>query len=267
VAGVLPEPHRRGRTLRLLNGSHMNVNTTMGSSQKYFIWRLCAWAGPIFLIGYVASWGVLGFNIPPLGADTPQADLFAHYVNNSVRLRTAFVLSVMFMPFYFVFSSVISRIMQRIEGREGPLSVVEQMGGATTVVVGLVAGICWLAASFRVEERTPEIVRMLHDFGWLFFDTTYMVTSLQMLAMAIVFLSDRRSQPLIPRWLCWFSIFVVASFFPLSLLPFFYTGPFTWAGTFNYWISLGSWFLWVTMLCYYVFQAINRLEAEELASA
>jgi hypothetical protein len=245
----------------------MNVNTTMGSSQKYFIWRLCAWAGPIFLIGYVASWGVLGFNIPPLGADTPQADLFAHYVNNSVRLRTAFVLSVMFMPFYFVFSSVISRIMQRIEGREGPLSVVEQMGGATTVVVGLVAGICWLAASFRVEERTPEIVRMLHDFGWLFFDTTYMVTSLQMLAMAIVFLSDRRSQPLIPRWLCWFSIFVVASFFPLSLLPFFYTGPFTWAGTFNYWISLGSWFLWVTMLCYYVFQAINRLEAEELASA
>ncbi len=245
----------------------MQPNTLMDSSQKYFIWRLCAWAGPVFLIGYVASWGVLGFNVPPFGPDMPLGDLYAHYVNNSVRLRTAFVLSVIFMPFYFVFSSVISRIMQRIEGREGPLSVIEQMGGATTVVVGLVAGICWLAASFRVEERTPEIVRMLHDFGWLFFDTTYMVTSLQMVAMAIVFLSDKRSQPLIPRWLCWFSIFVVASFFPLSLLPFFYSGPFTWNGAFNYWISLGSWFLWVTMLCYFVFQAINRLEAEEQASA
>jgi hypothetical protein len=165
-----------------------------------------------------------------------------------------------------VFSSVVSRIMQRIEGRDGVLSIVEQMGGTTTVVVGMVAGICWLAAGYRVEERTPEIVRTLHDFGWLFFDTTYMVTSLQMVAMAIVFLSDKRSQPLIPRWLCWFSLFVVASFFPLSLLPFFSTGPFVWSGAFNYWVSLGSWFLWLTLMCFYVFKAIDRLQAEEQAA-
>jgi len=96
------------------------------------------------------------------------------------------------------------------------------------------------------------------------FDTTYMVTSLQMVAMTIVFLGDKRTVPLIPRWLCWFSLFVVASFFPLSLLPFFYKGPFTWNGTFNYWISLGSWFVWVTLLCIHIFKAIDRLQAEEM---
>mgnify|MGYP000676873292 CR=1 FL=1 len=220
-------------------------------------------SGPIFLLGYVLAWGVLGMNIPPLSPNTTLNDLFEHYVKNNVQLRSGYVLSVFFMPFYFVFSSVISRIMQRIEGRDGPLSIVEQMGGATTVVVGLVAGILWLSACFRIEERTPEIVRMLHDTAWLFFDTTYMVTGLQMVAMAIVFLRDKRSTPLIPKWLCWFSFFVVASFLPLSLLPFFYTGPFAWSGAFNYWISLGSWFLWVTFLCYYIFKAINRLEMED----
>jgi hypothetical protein len=234
--------------------------------QKYRLWRICAWAGPVFLVGYVLTWAILGYNIPPDEPSQSLADLYAHYANNSVRIRLAFVGSVFFIPFYFVFGSVISRIMQKIEGADGPLSIVEQMGAATTTVVGMVAGICWLTAGYRVEERSPEIVRTLHDFGWLFFDTTYMVTGLQMLAMAIVFLGDRRAQPLIPRALSWYSVAVVVLFLPLSLLPFFYNGPFAWSGVFCYFVSLGSWFVWVTLLCVCTFKAITRLEGEELAS-
>lgn len=239
---------------------------TLSIPQKYFLWRLCAWAGPVFLVGYVATWAVLGYNIPPFEPSISAADLFAHYTNNNVRIRAAFVGSVFFMPFYFVFSSVISRIMQKIEGPEGPLSLVEQMGGGLTVVVGLVAGICWLTAGYRVDERTPELVRTLHDYGWLFFDTTYMTTGLQMIAMSTLFLLDRRAVPLMPRWLCFYGYAVVAAFLPLSLLPFFYKGAFAWSGTFCYWISLGTWFGWVLGVCAYVFKAITRLEQEELAA-
>jgi hypothetical protein len=244
-----------------------NAVSSGSRPSTYFFWRVCAWAGPVFLVGYVISWAILGYNIPPFEPSMSLADLQAHYVNNSVRIRLAFVLSVFFMPFYFVFSSVISRIMQKIEGLNGPLSIVEQMGGATTVVVGLVAGVCWLTAAYRVDERTPEIIRTLHDFGWMFFDTTYMVTGLQMLAMGCVFLADKRSVPLMPRWLCWYSFVVVAAFLPLSLLPFFYSGPFAWSGLFCYWIGLGSWFAWVICVCYYVFKAIDKLELEDAASA
>ncbi len=243
------------------------MNPTLQSiQQKYNLWRICAWSGPVFLVGYVITWAILGYNIPPDDPSQSLADLYAHYANNSVRIRLAFVGSVFFIPFYFVFGSVLSRIMQKIEGADGPLSIVEQMGAATTTVVGMVAGICWLTAGYRVEERSPEIVRTLHDFGWLFFDTTYMVTGLQMLAMAIVFLNDRRAQPLIPRALSWYSVAVVAAFLPLSLLPFFYSGPFAWSGAFCYFVSLGSWFVWVTILCFCTFKAIRRLEGEELTA-
>jgi hypothetical protein len=244
-----------------------NAVSSGSKPSTYFFWRICAWSGPVFLLGYLVSWAILGYNIPPFEPSISIGDLHAHYVNNSVRIRLAFVLSVFFMPFYFVFSSVVSRIMQKIEGSNGPLSIVEQMGGATTVVVGLVAGVCWLTAGFRVEERTPEIIRVLHDFGWLFFDTTYMCTSLQMVAMGCVFVNDKRSEPLVPRWFSWFSFFVAASFLPLTLLPFFYSGPFAWSGAFCYWVSLGAFFLWTALICIYVFKAIDKLEQEDAASA
>lgn len=234
-------------------------------SNKYFYWRICAWAGPVFLVGYVLTWSVLGYNLPPFEPSIPIKDLFDHYVTNNTRIRIAFVGSVFFMPFYFVFSSVISRIMQKIEGSDGPMSIVEQMGGATTTVVGMVAGICWLTAAFRIEERTPEMVRQLHDYGWLFFDTTYMVTSLQMAAIALVFLRDRRSVSLIPQWVSWFTVLTATSFLPLSLLPFMYSGPFAWSGLFCYWISLGCFFVWTLFFCIYVFKAIDQLEREESA--
>lgn len=241
----------------------MTTMTTTAERVDFSTWRLCAWAGPVFLVGYLLSWGVLGYNIPTFDPVISIGDLYRHYSEHSTRIRVAMALSVFFMPFYFVFSTVISRLMQKVEGREGPLSMVEQMGGGLTTVVGLVAGIAWLTASFRVHERSPEIVRQLHDFGWLFFDTTYMCTTFQMIAIALVFLRDKRSVPLLPRWLCWYSIFVAVIFVPLTLLPFFYSGPFAWSGLFNYWVTLGTWFLWVNCLCIYAYKAIERLEREQ----
>lgn len=235
--------------------------------RQYFSWRVCAWAAPIFMAGYVISWGLLGFNVPPIDPSMSIGDLQAHYVDHSLRIRLAMVFSVFFAPFYFVMSAVISRILQKIEGPDGPLSIVEQMGGAVTTVVILMGGICWLTAAFRVDERTPEIIRQLHDFGWMFFDTTYMATSLQMCATGIVILGDKRGTPLLPRWLAWFSFFTAAIFVPVTLIPFFLTGPFAWNGLFNYWVAFTAFFLWVLFFSIHIFKAIGLLELEEAAAA
>jgi hypothetical protein len=245
--------------------SAAHTHAAAPAAKKYPTWWICAWAGPIFMVGYVLSWGILGFNVPPIDPSMSIGDLHAHYVDNNLRIRVAMVLSVFFGPFYFVMSAVISRIMQKIEGSDGPLSIVEQMGGAVTTVVILMGGICWLTAAFRVDERTPEIIRQLHDFGWMFFDTTYMATSLQMCAVGIVILSDKRAVPLLPRWLAWLSFFTAASFVPVTLIPFLLTGPFAWNGLFNYWVAFSAFFLWVLFFSIHIFKAIGLLEQEASA--
>jgi hypothetical protein len=236
-------------------------------TSSYATWRLCLWAGPVFLVGFIIFWAILGYNVPPISPAMSQADLAAHYTEHSVRIRIAMAGTVFFGPLYFVFSAAISHILKRIEGREGPLSTVEQMGGVVTTVVILIGGICWMTAAHRIEERTPEMIRQLHDYGWLFFDTTYMATTMQTFATAIVILRDRRSQPIFPTWLAWFSIFTGAIFFFDSLLPFFFTGPLAWNGLINYWVGFSAYFLWIVFFSWYGFKAVQRLEADDARSA
>lgn len=231
-------------------------------AEKFNLWRVCAAGGLIFLIGQLLGWGYLGFNIPPYQPNLPIADLYAHYTAHSLRIRFGMTLSVIVCPFYFVWSAVISRIMAKIDGEDSPLAVIEQMGGEITCVIGLVGAVAWMAAAYHIEERTPEIVRAFHEFGWFFFDTTYWATTLQELALGWVFLSDQRQVPLVPRWVAWYSIFSAIAIIPLSLLPFFYQGPFAWSGLICYWASLGTWFVWVLVLSWSIFGAIGRLQHE-----
>ena len=246
--------------------SDIRSGAVAATSGKFDTWRICAWAGPVFLAGFIVSWGILGYNIPPIDPGMALADLQAHYVEHSVRLRAAMGLCLFFGPLYFVFSALLSRFLQKIEGADGPLAVIEQMGGAVTTVVLLVGGVSWLTAAFRVNERTAEGIRQLHDFGWMFFDTTYMATSLQMAAVGLVLLRDKRSLPLFPRWLAWFSFFCAAVFVPITLMPYFLDGPFAWNGAFNYWVGFNCFFLWMALFSYFSFGAISKLEQEEASN-
>lgn len=234
--------------------------------QKFDVWRWSAWGGLIFLFGQLLGWGYLGLGIPPNEPAQSLSDLQAFYTEHSLRIRVGMTISVIICPFYFVWSAVISRVMIKIDGPDSVIAVIEQMGGVITAVIGLVGASAWMAAAYHVEERTPEILRALHEFGWFFFDTTYWATTLQELALGYVFLIDQRSKPLIPKWVAWYSIFSAVAIIPLSLLPFFYSGPFAWSGFVAYWVSLGTWFFWVLILSWAMFGAINRLQQEEEAA-
>lgn len=240
----------------------MEATAASGAPRNFATWHLCVGAGWVFLVGFILAWGVLGYNIPTLSPAMTQSDLYAHYAAHNGRIRIAMGLAVVFMPFYFVLSAVISRVMQQVEGPGGPLALVEQMGGAVTAVVGQVACMAWLLPAFRFSERSPELVRAFYDFAWLYLDMTYMVTGLQFAAVALVFLSDRRAVPLIPKWVCWLSVLVASIFFLLTTVPFFLAGPFAWDGLINYWISLGGFFVWTVTMLIHLPRAIRRLEGE-----
>jgi uncharacterized protein with GYD domain len=231
------------------------------NADAFKYWRLCAWSGPIFLIGFIFFWGVLGSNIPPVSPSTTPAELAAHYLRNANSLRAGFVSSMTIAVFYMIWSVAIYNVMQRMEAANHVLSQLELFGGALTIVFLTMGCSFWLAAAFR-PDRDPAILQMLYDVGWLTMDCAFYITTVQMIAMAVLFLTDEREAPLVPKWFCWYSIWVAFVFFTELIMPFFKRGLFAWDGLINYWVGFFAWFFWIIGQSYYTLTAISRLERE-----
>ncbi|RJF89388.1 hypothetical protein D3874_22425 [Oleomonas cavernae] len=231
---------------------------------EFKYWRLCAWAGPLFMAVFIGFWGLMGFNLPPFSAALPAEDIGHYFRENANTVRLGMVIAMTFAVLYMVWGLAIAKVVERVEGESNILSTLALWGAGLTVVPILVSCSGWLAGAYRPEALSDPVLQLLYDWSWLLIDLGYSVTTLQMLALGVAFLSDKREHPLIPRWLAWYGIWVGVSFAAECLMPFFKSGPFERAGLLNFWIEFSVWFVWCPTLTFYILAAIKRLEAEKL---
>lgn len=229
--------------------------------------RLCAWGGPVILAGSLIFWGVIPGNIPPYSAALDAETFAAHYAAASYAIRFGMVVMLALSTAYFMWGVAIAKVMEKVERDNDVLSRLQQ-GGAlfTTIITGFPCWI-WLTAAFRPETLDPEIVQLLYDMGWFLFVGAWSLTSLQMIAIGACFLGDDRAEPLLPRWASWFCIYAGFSFLVELALPFFKSGPFSRNGSVNFWLEFAIFFSFISLVSYYIFKAIPRLEREEAGVA
>ena len=137
------------------------------------------------------------------------------------------------------------------------MAYLQLLGGGLTVMVVSFSAFFWVAAAFR-PDQAPETTRMLTDLGWLCIDLQYACTTLQMIAAALVGLSDRRPQTLFPRWVCYLTIWCGLSFIPASLTGVVKTGPFAWDGLLSYYIPYACWLGWFGIASFYMIKEVKR---------
>ena len=230
----------------------------------FTVWRLCAAAGAVYATAGLVFWAVVAGFLPAPQESLDAKGITAFFLEHETRIRVGMVGYIAIAVFYVPWSVLIARVMERIEGPNGLLNRLEFFGGIATTFVTLFSGVMWLAASFRTGERSVQDIQLLSDVGWFIFDMTFMVTSLQLVAMGTVILIDRRERPYFPKWLAWLCYFTAASFLPLVAMPFLKDGPFAWTGLLNYWVALGAFFVWLYVTTFLLFGVIRRIEDEEL---
>jgi len=221
------------------------------------LWSVCLYVG----------FGLLGFAVfagfwPPPSQDLDAAAITEYFQTHGTAIRIGMVLMVVGAPCYYTWSVALSKIISRMEGPMGPLSMTELVGGLMTALVTAVPAVVWQTATFRSESRSPETVQTLYDFGWLFFDLTFMFSFLQSVALGIAILIDRRTEPLFPRWIAYVCFLTALVYIPLTLVPFVRTGPFAWHGVLNFWAVFVMFFVLIAVLTPYAFRALRRLERE-----
>ena len=225
--------------------------------------RFLTWCGPVFLAVFIVFWGILGHTIPPVPADLPAKDIGDMFRAEANGIRIGMGMAMMFAVFYLLWGLALAKIVEiGIEKDNNVLSTLAVWGAGLTVVPLMCSCVFWLAGAYRPEVLDDTILQLLYDMGWLMIDMCFWVTSVQMIALGMAFIQDPRREPLIPKWMAWYGIWVGVSFVAELLMPYFKGGIFARQGTLNFWIEFFVWFFWIVGLTTYMVSALRRLEAE-----
>jgi hypothetical protein len=213
---------------------------------------------------------VLGHNFPPFSPDAPASEVAAYFRDNRDGVRLGMVIAMTAAPCYGVWGYAMAKVLEHSVGGDKPSSnlmvQLARLGAAWTTITVLVPSSFWLTAAFRPDALPDWMIQMLYDMAWLLIDLAYAVTSVQLFALGVGFLADKRATPLVPKWLAWYGIWVGFMFIAECLMPYFFNGAFARSGILNFWIEFLIWMAWVPTLTFVALKAISRIEQGDAAA-
>lgn len=223
--------------------------------------RALAWTGPLFtflwLFGAGPTTGWL--YLPPPSAADAAATTVADYTqgHHLFLVRLGCLLMITSSILYTTWGMAVTMMTRRIEKDWPILFYVQMISLAACVVVVLLIGYFWGAASWRAGETLPEITQALNDIGWLGVLFTGAPFAAYQIALGWVILEDRSERPAFPRWSGYLNFFVSVFMIEAGLLLFFKTGPFSQTGVFVFYLPMIAFFLWIVTFSVLTFKAIN----------
>ncbi len=218
-----------------------------------------AWTGPICLVTFMISWVLLGHNFPaPPDPSYSAADLVANYYSkyrSDIMLGMSFATCVgmLYMPWTCLLS------VQMMDREKRPLLALMQLcGGLMTAWILVMCPAIWVYCAEIADTGNPEIIKTLHFIAWYIFNMTWMITTIQCVAIGIFAIIDQKQPAIFPAWTGWLSIAIGISFAPLTFLPYFKSGPFAINGWWAFHLVVGGFGTFLITFTHYMFKEIRR---------
>jgi len=223
--------------------------------------RVLIWSGPLMMLMWIGAFVVLAGFLPPSDPMAPAHVIADMYDDHSIAIKLGMVISMAGSALLVPFGAAISGQIKRIDGAKALADT--QMVSCALLSLEFITPIgVWMAAAYRADDRPVDVTRAIHDIGWILFMTVIWSLSVQLVAIGVAVLLDRRADPVLPRWYAYLSLWEALLILPAGLVLFFKDGPFAWNGLFGIWIPLASYAVWIGASVYCVQTALNRQIAE-----
>jgi len=219
--------------------------------------RWCAMGGPMMIGLYLIGFICIARFIPPPSPALTGEQLVAMYTERALPIRIGLWIACLAAAFLGPYFAVISTQMRRIEGpHSAPLASTQVTLGVLAIFEFILPQMLWQTAAYRAG-RSPDSVQTLTDAGWLCYIGITSTFLVQLSAIGVAILLDRRERPLFPRWVGYYSIMTGMMIMPGSLCVFFHEGPFIWSGLFGWWIPLIAFSGWFPVMTWALWTAIG----------
>lgn len=217
--------------------------------------------GVAMIVVMIVGFQIAGF-LPPPSPHRSAAQIAAIFREHTTRIRLGLVLTMFGAALLGPFTAVITVQMRRIEGPHSTLAYTELALGALLALEFVIPVMVLEAAAFR-PDLPAATIRTLDDIGWLLFVGAPSTAIVQVIALGVAILQDRRDRPVFPRWGGYLSIAAAALFAPGGLVVFFKHGPFGWNGVLAWWLGLVAFGIWLVAITVLLLGAIRQQADEE----
>ena len=227
------------------------------SVQRVSVW-LAAFFGAVMLVAFIAFPGFF----PPMSPRMSPDGVAAFYRDHQDAIRFSMITfnfcGVMLMPLFMVVVYQMKRMATPTQVfAYSYLSAV--VGGVTLFAL---ADLFWLIAAFR-PERDAQLIQLVNDLAWITFIAPVGMLIGQNLCLALGIFFDAREEPILPRWFGWLSIATAVAIAPSAAAAAVTSGPFAWNGAVSFWLRIGAYAVFLTVLFFVIRAAIAREEREE----
>ncbi|ABD89111.1 hypothetical protein [Rhodopseudomonas palustris] len=219
-----------------------------------------AWCGPAFVVFYGLSWVVLGHNYPPpdpLFSAQELVDNF--YVKYRSDILLGQSLSTALGILYLIWACQLTVQMWRRESTP-ILSLIQLTGGVLTGWVLMFGPVMWAWCAENAGTVDPALIKAVHFLAWYTYDMTYMITTVEVIAICLFAFFDKERPALMPRWSAVLALFSGLSFLPLTFLPYIKSGPFALNGYWSFHVAFISYGLFTAIIGWYMVQDLKRLK-------
>ncbi|MEY2790503.1 MAG: hypothetical protein RL295_667 [Pseudomonadota bacterium] len=217
-----------------------------------------AWTGPLFVVGYIIFWAILGHNVPPpnmmgMTAEELVSEYYGKYQSDiAMGMVGCCVIGLLYLPW----SLLLASMLREEDGSLGVLSLMETAGG---ILTGWLLAFCpaiWATCALLATSVSPELIKSMHVFTWVIYDCTFMITSIQLTGLGLYTILNKK-QTIFPAWTGWCALAVGIIFLPLVLVPFVSEGPFSVNGSWNFFIVFSTWlFAFFVPYSYFMFKEV-----------
>jgi len=225
--------------------------------------RICSYGGFGAMVFWVIGFFAISGFVPPPSPTATAQQVAERFLEHGNAIRIGLMFTAFGGALVGLWTAAVAVFLKRIEGRFSPLTYVQLTMGGLICVEFITPMLTWFVAAYR-PERAPEITQALDDLAWIpFIGATYTII-VQAFAVALAILSDKRANPILPRWVGYVTVFDLLGMIPAAFLIFFKTGPLAWNGIFAFWLVAISYTMWIVVTSVAMLKNLDRLpEADD----
>jgi len=210
------------------------------------------WCAPIFSVLIAVGWlGIAHFWLPAAADLTAEATKTFYTVTHRDGMVLGNSILIVGCAFLVPASIQFGLCLARIEGPAPLWSITAVFAGAFIALIVFLNGGFWIGAAYRAEAGA-DVVVALNDTAWFGFLLGWVFLSLQMVAVAIVALSDPAPTPLIPYGVSKASIIGAVVLVCAGGPAFVKSGPFAYHGWAGFYLPMAIWGSWLNVHAWFL---------------